>query len=128
MTTQLLHQELTGKIRQIAFEMHNYFGSGFLEKVYENSLAHRLRKAGLKVDQQIPIAVKEEDGTVVGEYFVDLLVEGFLPVEVKAAKTLAPEHQAQVIHYLKAMRQELGLLINFGGKKLEFKRFVHTRK
>ena len=127
METKLAHEELTGKIRQIAFETHHYFGDGFLEKLYENALAHRLRKAGLHVQQQSPIVVKDEDGTVVGEYFADLLVEGFLIIELKAAKALAGEHQAQVIHYLKATRRELGLLINFGSKRLQFKRLIYSK-
>ena len=83
-----------------------------MEKVYENALAHQLRKAGLDVRQQYPIQVYDEDGTLIGDYYADLLVEGWLMVELKTAKALADEHSAQVLGYLKSARLEHGLLIN----------------
>jgi GxxExxY protein len=122
----LLHEELTGKIRQVAFEIHRYFMNGFLEKVYENALVHRLRKLGLKVQQQVPVLVKDEDGTPVGEYFADLVVEDVVIVELKSAKTLTDEHLAQLINYLKATDYDLGLLINFGSEKFQFKRVAYS--
>ena len=73
-----------------------------MEKVYENGLAHQLRKAGLDVRQQYPIQVYDEDGTLIGDYYADLLVEGWLMVELKTAKALADEHSAQVLGYLKS--------------------------
>ena len=73
------------RIRQIAFDIHVYHGHGHLEKVYENALAHRLRKAGIKAEQQCPIQVFDEDGMLIGEYFADLLVDGEIVVELKAA-------------------------------------------
>ncbi len=76
-------KSLCDKIRQIAYDIHVYHSHGHLEKVYENALVHRLRKAGLAVEQQYPIKVYEEDGTVVGDYYADLLVERYLIVEVK---------------------------------------------
>lgn len=112
------------QIRQIAFQIHTYLGHGHLEKVYENALSHRLRKAGLKVEQQQPIRVFDEDGTLIGDYLADLIVEGFLIVELKAAKSLAPEHEAQMLGYLKASRIEHGLLINFGSPKFEIRKFI----
>ncbi len=127
MGTALLHEELTGRIRQVAFETHKYFRHGFLEKVYENALANRLRKAGIRVEQQVPITVYDEDGTAVGEYFADLLIEGAVIVELKAVKALSDEHLAQVINYLRATRHELGLLINFGAKVIQFKRVALSR-
>ena len=122
----LLHEDLTGKIRQIAFETHRYFRNGFLEKVYENALTHRLRKAGLRVEQQSPIMVRDEDGTAVGEYFADLLVEGVVIVELKAVQALTDDHLAQVINYLKATGYDLGLLVNFGSKVIQFKRVAYS--
>ena len=95
---------LCDQVRQTAYDIHAYHGHGHLEKVYENALAHRLRKAGLTVGQQEPIKVFDEDGTLIGDYYADLFVEGKLLVELKAAKTLAPEHEAQVLVYLKAAR------------------------
>lgn len=108
---------LSDQVRQTAYDIHVYDAHGHLEKVYENALAHRLRKAGLDVRQQHPIKVHDEDGTLIGDYLADLLVEGVLIVELKTAKTLAPEHEAQILGYLKSARIEHGLLINFGSYK-----------
>ena len=74
---------LADQVRQIAFDIHVYHAHGHLEKVYENALAHRLRKAGLSVEQQHPIKVYDEDGTEIGDYFADLLVDGRLIIELK---------------------------------------------
>ena len=115
---------LCDQVRQTAYDIHVYHAHGHLEKVYENALAHRLRKAGLDVRQQRPIQVYDEDGTLIGDYLADLLVEGVLIVELKTAKALAPEHEAQVLGYLKASRLEHGLLINFGSYKFEIRKFV----
>jgi len=117
-------KELSDQVRQIAYDIHVYHGHGHLEKVYENALAHRLRKAGLTVQQQHPIQVYDEDGTLLGDYFADLLVCGSLIIELKTAKTLAPEHEAQILGYLKSSRLEHGLLINFGSYKFEIRKFA----
>jgi GxxExxY protein len=115
---------LCDQIREIAFLIHTYLGHGHLEKVYENALAHRLRKAGLRVESQQPIQVYDEDGTLIGDYLADLLVEGFLIVELKAVRGLAPEHEAQILGYLKASRTEHGLLINLGAPRFEIRKFI----
>jgi len=117
---------LCNQVRQTAYDVHVYHGHGHLEKVYENALAHRLQKAGLDVKQQYPLKVYDEDGTLVGDYFADLLVENLLVVELKTAKTLASEHEAQVLSYLKSARLKHGLLINFGSYKFEMRKFVWT--
>ncbi|HRR33878.1 MAG TPA: GxxExxY protein [Kiritimatiellia bacterium] len=117
-------KNLSDRIRQTAYDIHVYHGHGHLEKVYENALGHRLRKAGLKAVQQAPIRVYDEDGTEIGEYFADLLVEDEVVVELKAAKTLAPEHEAQILGYLKSSRKEHGLLINFGSFKFQIRKFA----
>ncbi len=116
--------ELADVVRQTAFNIHTYHKSGHLEKVYENALAHRLQKAGLDVKQQHPLMVHDEDGTLIGEYYADLLVENRLVVELKAAKALADEHVAQMLGYLRASRIEHGLLINFGAPKFEIRKYV----
>ena len=121
---QPVHEELTGLVRQTAYETHVYFGKGFLEKVYENALANRLRKRGLEVVQQSAIHVRDEDGTIVGDYVADLIIDGCVLIEVKAVKSLADEHVAQVLNYLKVTGVRVGLLINFGAPALEFRRFV----
>lgn len=119
---------LSDRVRQIAYDIHVYHGHGHLEKVYENALAHRLRKAGLAVKQQHPIQVYDEDGTLIGDYFADLLIEDCLIIELKTARTLAPEHEAQVLGYLKSSRLEHGLLINFGSFKFEIRKFTWSER
>jgi GxxExxY protein len=116
--------ELCNQIRQIAFDLHVYLRHGHLEKVYENGLAHRLRKAGLRIEQQHPLKVMDEDGTVLGDYYADLFVEGCLIIELKACKSLAAEHTAQVLGYLRASDQFHALLINFGAPKIEIKKLI----
>ena len=112
------------QVRQTAYDIHVYHGHGHLEKVYENALVHRLRKAGLHVEQQHPIQVLDEDGTVIGEYFADLLVQHCLVIELKTAKTIAPEHEAQVLGYLKSTRSGHGLLINFGSYRFQIRKYT----
>jgi GxxExxY protein len=92
--------------------------------VYENALVHRLRKAGLDVKQQHPLKVYDEDGTEIGDYYADLIVEDVLIIELKACKTFAEEHKAQIIGYLRSANIEHGLLINFGSFKFQIQKFV----
>jgi GxxExxY protein len=115
---------LCDKVRQIAYDIHVYHAHGHLEKVYENALVHRLRKAGINAEAQQPVKVFDEDGTLIGDYLADLLVEGVLIIELKTAKALAPEHEAQILGYLKSARLEHGLLINFGSYKFEIRKFL----
>ncbi|HOX01221.1 MAG TPA: GxxExxY protein [Candidatus Paceibacterota bacterium] len=115
---------LCDMVRETGFEIHRYHGPGHMEKVYENALVHRLRKRGLKVEQQCPLRVYDEDGTVLGEYFADLMVEEMLIVEAKAAKAVAVEHVAQLLGYLRASRVEHGLLVNFGAPVFFIKKYV----
>ncbi|MDB5400472.1 MAG: hypothetical protein JWQ55_2490 [Rhodopila sp.] len=116
--------ELSGRIIGCAFVVSNTLGAGFLEKVYENALAHELRKGGLAVEQQHNVAV-HYDGVVVGAYAADMLVENAVLVELKAVSALDAVHRAQCINYLKATRLRLCLLINFGNPRLEIKRLVN---
>ncbi len=119
--------KLCDQIRETGFALHEYLRHGHLEKVYENGLAHRLRKLGLKVDQQFPLKVIDEDGTVLGDYYADLFVEDCLIAELKACKVIAEEHIAQILGYMRACRIEHGLLINFGASKLEIHKYVLTK-
>ena len=89
--------KLCDVIRETGFAIHRYHRHGHMEKVYENALAHRLRKLGLHVEQQFPIKVYDEDGTPIGDYNADLFVENGLLIELKAAKALADEHVAQLL-------------------------------
>ena len=120
--------KLCDAVRETAYAIHLYHGHGHLEKVYENALVHRLRKAGLEVKQQHPLKVYDEDGTILGEYFADLVVADRLVVELKACRVTAEEHVAQILGYLKSARIEDGLLINFGSYKFEIKKFVMSHE
>ena len=116
----LTYQDLTSKIIAAAFKVHNTLGSGFLEKIYENSLMIELTKAGLKAQQQARITVFY-DGQPVGEYLADLFVENSIIVECKAVVALVREHEMQLVNYLPATGIDSGLLINFG-KSVQVKR------
>ena len=120
--------QLCDLVRETSFAIHRYHRSGHLEKVYENALAHRLHKLGLDVKQQHPLAVYDEDETVLGEFFADLFVENCLVVELKACRAVAEEHVAQMLGYLRASRIETGLLINFGAPKLQIKKYLMTEE
>jgi GxxExxY protein len=122
------HSDVTEKILAAFYKVYNTLGYGFLEKVYENALAIELRNMGLRVVQQEPITVFY-DGEVVGEYFADLTVEACVLVEIKAARELVAEHEAQLLNYLKATPYEVGQLLNFGPKPQHIRRaFDNTRK
>lgn len=117
----MLHETLTEKVLESCFLVVNELGAGFLESVYEKALLIALREKGLKAESQVPLNVKFR-GKSVGDFFADILVEGVVLLELKAVTRLAPEHQAQLINYLKATGVEVGLLINFGNPKLEYRR------
>jgi GxxExxY protein len=107
-------EALTEKIIGAAFQVHNHFGPGFLEKVYENALAIELAEGqGLAVRKQHPIPVFYHDINV-GEYYADLVVENTILVEIKSVRHLLKEHEMQLVHYLTATGLDHGLLINFG--------------
>ena len=120
------HEDITEHILAASFEVMHEIGHGFLESVYERSLLIALQSRGLTVKSQVPIEVMFRKH-VVGEFFADLLVENKVIVELKAAKSLAPEHQAQVINYLNATGIEVGLLINFGAPKMDYHRLVRKK-
>jgi GxxExxY protein len=115
---------LCDRVRKTSLALHRFLRYGHLEKIYENGMAHRLRKADVAVEQQYPLKVYDEDGVILGDYFADLFVEQCLIVELKAVKRLSEEHTAQILGYLRACHIENGLLINFGAPRLEIKKFV----
>ena len=119
------HKELTSKIIECAFTVHNTLGYGFLETVYQNSLMIELDKAGLQAEQEKRIQVYY-DGKIVGDYIADIVVEEKVILELKSVKEIHPAHEAQLINYLKATGIEVGLLINFGST-VEIKRKVFDR-
>ncbi|MBI2957109.1 MAG: GxxExxY protein [Acidobacteria bacterium] len=115
--------ELTEKILAAAFKVQNVLGCGFLEKVDENALVVELSRQQLRTQQQKPLQVRYE-GAIVGEYTADLVVEDRVIVECKAVTQLDPVHEAQLLNYLKATGIRVGLLLNFGRPKLQYRRFV----
>jgi len=119
--------QLTGAVIGCAFRVHNTLGCGFLEKVYENALAHELRKAGVPAIQQHPVKVRY-DGVVVGDYIADLFVDRRLIIELKAQPTLDDVVLAQTLNYLRAAGHSLGLVLNFGQPRLAIKRVVHQHR
>ena len=122
------HKALTEQIIGAFYTVYNTLGYGFLEKVYENALAIELRALGFKVEQQARIAVYYA-GQVVGEYYADLLINDLVIIELKATRTIAPEHEAQLLNYLKATPYEVGLLLNFGPEpQIKRKTYDNERK
>ncbi len=121
---ELSMQELCDIVRQTSYDIHVYLGHGLFEKIYENALAHRLKKLGIDVIQQHPIHVYDEDGEPLGDYISDLLVEGRLLVELKATRILNGNHHAQILGYLRATRMKHGMLINFGSARFELEKFI----
>ncbi len=113
------------KIIGAAYKVCNTLGPGFLEKVYENALAHQLKKDGMRIEQQKPIKV-HYDNIVVGDYFADLIAEGTVIVELKTARRIEDIHLAQTLNYLKATGLKLGLIINFGKPRVEIKRVANN--
>ena len=118
-----IHKELTYKVIGCAMEVHRELGYGFLEKVYENSLMILFEREGIKAQQQYPIPVYFSD-RIVGEYSADIVIEDKLIIELKAVEKLINIHCAQLLNYLKATRTQLGLLINFSSRKLEYERLI----
>ncbi len=129
MLTDTHRYEINSIIQRVigcSYKVGNTLGCGFLEKVYENALAHELRKAGMHVAQQHPIKVRY-DGVIVGEFVADLLIEQCVLVELKAVRMLDDIHKAQCLNYLKATGIHICLLVNFGNPKVEIKRVLLER-
>lgn len=122
----MLHEALTGEIISCFYKVYNKLGYGFLEKVYENALVIELEKVGFEYKKQFPIRVYYEEKKV-GDYYADIVVDGKVILELKAAESLCEEHEYQLINYLKATKIEVGLLLNFG-KEPEFRRKIFTNK
>lgn len=117
---------LSERVIGCAYTVSNALGCGFLEKVYENALAHEVRKTGLRVEVQRPLRIVY-DGVIVGEYFADLFIEGVLLIELKTTNGFSDNHKAQCINYLNATKFPLCLLINFGRPRVELKRIFQSQ-
>ena len=125
--TKMDINELTERIIGCAYRVHNELGSGFLEKVYENSLKIELEAAGLVVEQQCEVPVQYR-GQVVGDFYADLVVAGRVIIELKAVRKLAKEHEVQLVNYLTATGVDDGLLINFGASVDVKRKFRNHRE
>jgi GxxExxY protein len=119
--------DLCGKVIGAAMKVHSALGPGFLESVYQNALIWELRKGGFKAEAGRPISV-QYDGQIVGAFTADLLVNDALIVELKASQSLAKAHEVQLVNYLVATRIDEGLLVNFGGERMEFKKKFRVPK
>ncbi len=109
----LKHSALTEKIIKVFYDVYNELGHGFLESTYAEALVVSLEESGLSVAREVPVPVWFH-GRKVGQYYADLIVEGLVLLELKAARTLESAHEAQLLHYLRATDVEIGLLFNFG--------------
>lgn len=125
MSSKIIYRELSYRIVGQAMHVYRGMGPGFLEKVYENALMKRLRDVGIEAKQQIPVRISFED-IQVGRHAIDILVEDKIILELKACSQLSPAFDRQVTSYLKATGLKLAILLNFGGKQFEMKRFVKT--
>jgi GxxExxY protein len=123
----MLYEELTGKIIAACLEVSNELGCGFLESVYQNALLIALQEKGLRVESEHALSVIFR-GRTIGEFYADLLVEETVIVEIKAVSALTENHKAQILNYLKATGIEVGLLVNFGSPKMEWRRFDNRFK
>ncbi|MGJ8643053.1 MAG: GxxExxY protein [Luteolibacter sp.] len=117
-------KSLCSKIREEAYDLHQWLRNGHLESVYENGLLHRAKKLGLTIEKQVAIHASDRDGTILGDFKADLFLENELIIELKGAKSLADEHTAQLMGYLRASGKRHGLLINFGAPTLQIKKYV----
>jgi GxxExxY protein len=122
---RLLINAKTERIIGAAYKISNALGCGFLEKVYENTLAHELRKEGFDVQQQCSVNVRY-DSVIVGQYFADIIVDKEVLIEIKAIKCFDEVHLAQCLNYLKATGITICILLNFGGSKVEVRRIVNN--
>lgn len=123
----LLHSEITGEIIKSFYKVYNTLGYGFLEKVYENSLAFELSGKGFFVQQQLPISVYY-NGKIAGEYFADLIINNKVIIEIKTASAIDKAHEAQLLNYLKATEIEVGLVLNFGHKPEKVRKVFTNKK
>lgn len=116
--------DITKIIIGSSYKVSNALGTGFLEKVYENSLSHEMRKAGLFVENQKKLQVYY-DNIIVGDYVADLIVENQVLIELKVVRALNEAHFTQCLNYLKTTKLKLGLLLNFGTRRIEIKRIIN---
>lgn len=129
MDDNLLHGDITKHVIGAAFEVHNFLGNGFQEVIYQRALAYELSKIGLNFIRESEQEIYYKDMEVpIGLRRADFVIEKTVLVELKAVSKLEDVHLAQTLNYLRAYKYEIGLLINFGAKKVEFKRLILSQK
>ena len=116
--------QLCDVVRETSLSLHRYLRHGHAEKVCQNGLVHRLRKQGFRAEIEVALQVRDEDGTMLGDFAADLLVDGRLLVELKAVKGLNDAHVAQILGCMRASGVEHALLINFGSPRLEVRKCI----
>ncbi len=121
------HETLTRKIIGCAYKVYNQLGFGFLESVYRKAMIIELTKADLNVEEEKPLKVYYDD-EVVGNFAADLFVEGTIIVELKSVQNMAKDHEVQLVNYLNGLKNEIGLLINFGPSGVDVKRKYRSPK
>jgi GxxExxY protein len=121
------NEDLNGQVIGLAMKVHRTLGPGFLESVYQKALLYELAKAGLQVESDRLIQVRYE-GVIVGDFKADLIVNAELIIELKAVSGIIVEHEVQLVNYLTATGKDIGLLLNFGGRSLEFKKKFRKSK
>jgi GxxExxY protein len=119
---------LCNVVRQTAFDIHVYHGTGHLERIYESALCNRLSKLRIPFVRQRAIGIYDEDGAPLGDYVADMLVDSSLIVEIKVARQLSADHEAQMLAYLKASKVAHGLLVNFGSFRFQVRKYAYTNR
>lgn len=127
MNEPAVNDELTEKVIGCAIKLHRVLGPGFLETIYHQALAHELGKAGIPFVNEARMQVKY-DGIILGDYIADFLIARRVIIEIKAVDSLLKAHEVRLVNYLSAIQYDIGLLINFGGDKIQVKRKYRERR
>lgn len=122
----LKHSELTDRIIGVFYDVYSELGQGFLESTYAEALLVALEESGLSAVREVPVPVWFHNKKV-GQYYADVIVEGVVLLELKAARALESAHEAQLLHYLRATEVEVGLLLNFGVRP-QFRRLLFDKR
>jgi GxxExxY protein len=120
---EIVYKDLSYKIMKACFEVHNVLGPGYPEKIYEEAVARELNRENVTYERQKLIDVIYK-GERIGEYRLDMVAENIIILELKAVSELNDIFESQLLSYLKATGMKLGILINFGGKRVEYKRIL----
>lgn len=123
---QYKYSEITSKILACAFEVHKYLGNGFQEVIYQRALEEEFKIQGLSFAREFEMLIFYKEKQI-GTRRVDFLVENVISLELKAIIKLEDVHLAQAINYLEAYNLEIGMLLNFGAKSLEYKRLINPK-